>query len=61
VLPDIGTQPSGVPGTGGGVLGGVFLRVLILVATWAAAAVVDMEVGLAVLFLQAVAVVAMSN
>jgi len=25
VLPDIGTQPSGAPGTGGGVLGGVFL------------------------------------
>jgi len=26
VLPDIGTQPSGAPGTGGGVLGGVFLN-----------------------------------
>jgi len=25
VEPDIGTQPSGAPGTGGGVLGGVFL------------------------------------
>jgi len=25
VLPEIGTQPSGAPGAGGGVLGGVFL------------------------------------